>query len=90
MLVCIGLEQFRSAKAHSEFLQELLRCLHEDLHEIGFEPTTIPGLIQREQVLWNFIKSKGAQMVDAYIKALLLVPSKEVAQFHVDVLVSMC
>ena len=48
MLVCIGLDQYRSAKAHSEFLQELLKCLSEDLNEIGFEPTTVPGLIQRE------------------------------------------
>lgn len=90
MLTCIGLDQFRAAKAHSEFLQELLRCLYDDLHEIGFEPTPLPGMIQREQILWTFIRSRGAQMVSEYIKALLLVPSKEVAQFFVDVLVSMC
>jgi hypothetical protein len=36
-------------------------------------------MIQREQILWTFIRSRGAQMVSEYIKALLLVPSKEVA-----------
>lgn len=45
MMKCIGLDQYRAAKAHSEFFIEILKVLHGDLIEIGFTPTTEPGMI---------------------------------------------
>lgn len=47
-------------------------------------------MIPRQQILWQFIRSKGAEMVTKYVEALLLVPPKDVASFYVDVLVQLC
>ena len=44
---CIGLYQYRAAKAHSEFILELVKNLQSDLESVGYEPIERPGLIQR-------------------------------------------
>ena len=84
---CIGLDQLRAAKAHSEFILELVKNLQTDLEQIGYIPIDRPGLIQRQQQLWQYLKSQGSSIIGFYIQALLEVPQKDVAKHFTDVIV---
>ncbi len=64
---CIGLYQYRAAKAHSEFILELVKNLQSDLESVGYEPIERPGLIQRQQLLWQYLKSQGNSIIGFYI-----------------------
>jgi hypothetical protein len=49
---CIGLERYRAAKAHSDFLIELLSQLSEDLHEIGLKKIETEGMLKMQQAMY--------------------------------------
>lgn len=86
-IALIGVDDERAAESHSKFLIELFKCLQDDLLYLEEGQSVDTQLLERERLLFSFLKNQACQILKTYVQEILKVPRRSVADNFVDVLV---
>jgi hypothetical protein len=86
-IALIGVDDERAAASHSNFMIELQKSLQDDLLGIEEGQAVNTALIEKETLLFGFLKSQAQQILSVYVREVLKVPRRSVAEHFVDVMV---
>ena len=90
LLNSVGLESRDAAEVHSRFIKELLKIIQQDLFNGETQPDPNNQIVKNQMHMWTFFKQNGGTLIQEYFNALLLVPSKEVADIFTETVGVLC